>query len=1059
MREILDSPAWFEALSLSERAALLTDNADFPHAERLERAERKAHRWRTEADLLDDQGFAERLALDGLTPDLFLRILATPTAVLREHLDGLPDWLTTLGRLFSQPAPPLPAHLQDNLGILEVLRPLIADAYTQIRTGLHRIATTTSPAPFDPEAIGPQLLDALLRRLRWASERALVLELHASRLEGKLQGETPEERFQSFLSSLRQPGTALEILERYPVLARDACRHAGQWVETSLEMMERFSVDRGELIDRLVAGSDPGLVTEVRSGLSDRHAGGRSVAILTFASGWRAVYKPKPLAVDACFQRLIAWLDERGATPSLRHVAILDKGSYGWMEHVPSGPCATPEEVERFFQRQGAWAALFHVLEASDFHHENLIADGEHPVPIDLETLFQPSPGLTGSHAPLAHTVLRSGLLPRSWGHDIYGGLDLSGMAGEGGLDLHVNRITGEGTDRMRWGSERIRMEAGLNTPTLCGEAVPLWEQSDAVLRGFQSMYRLLSSLREELLLPEGPLALFAELPVRTLLRGTIVYSHLLRVGNHPDYLRSGLDRDRLFDRLWLETDRQPVLRRALQAEWADLANGDIPRFETRPASIDLLHSHGRVESFFANPGLEQVQDRLRSMDEDDLERQCWLIRSSLSATRPPSERRTLVATPLPDVPGTGLAEPDRFLEAARRIGDRLARLAREGGGLVAWFHLDPKPAGWHLEPVPPGLYAGLSGITLFLAHLGRLAGSERFEHLARTTLRTVRQRISGPAGLPPQIGAFDGSGGILYTFTHLGLLWDEPALLDTAEEMAVRIAPAIENDKFFDLIAGAAGGAASLLALHRHRPSPFLLETAVRCGDHLLAKAIRSDRGTAWPPFRDADPLPLTGFGHGTAGIAWALARLAQVSGESRFEEAARGAMAYERSWFSPEQGGWPDLRDDRRSTDGEREFMFAWCHGAPGIGLGRAGSLSCLDDPKMLSEIRIAARSTLSQGFGFNHSLCHGDLGNLELVREAGRVLGDPELTAEADRLATRILVQIEQEGPRWGASTETEVPGLMTGLAGTGYGLLRAAYPDRVPSVLLLETPEAR
>src|SRR4028119_2106517 len=169
MREILDSPAWFEALSLSERAALLTDNADFPHAERLERAERKAHRWRTEADLLDDQGFAERLALDGLTPDLFLRILATPTAVLREHLDGLPDWLTTLGRLFSQPAPPLPAHLQDNLGILEVLRPLIADAYTQIRTGLHRIATTTSPAPFDPEAIGPQLLDPPPSRARAAS--------------------------------------------------------------------------------------------------------------------------------------------------------------------------------------------------------------------------------------------------------------------------------------------------------------------------------------------------------------------------------------------------------------------------------------------------------------------------------------------------------------------------------------------------------------------------------------------------------------------------------------------------------------------------------------------------------------------------------------------------------------------------------------------------------------------------------------------------------------------------------------------------------------------------
>ena len=109
-----------------------------------------------------------------------------------------------------------------------------------------------------------------------------------------------------------------------------------------------------------------------------------------------------------------------------------------------------------------------------------------------------------------------------------------------------------------------------------------------------------------------------------------------------------------------------------------------------------------------------------------------------------------------------------------------------------------------------------------------------------------------------------------------------------------------------------------------------------------------------------------------------------------------------------------------------------------------------------EMREEIRAAVRSTLAAGFGFNHSLCHGDLGNLELVREAGRVLGDAELTAEADRLAARILKRIEDEGPRCGASARTEIPGLMTGLAGIGYGLLRAAWPDRVPSVLLLETP---
>jgi lantibiotic modifying enzyme len=118
--------------------------------------------------------------------------------------------------------------------------------------------------------------------------------------------------------------------------------------------------------------------------------------------------------------------------------------------------------------------------------------------------------------------------------------------------------------------------------------------------------------------------------------------------------------------------------------------------------------------------------------------------------------------------------------------------------------------------------------------------------------------------------------------------------------------------------------------------------------------------------------------------------------------------------------------------------------------------GTLAFLDDPHLIGEIRAAARSTLAHGFGGSQSLCHGDLGNLELVREAGRLLGDPGLTAEADRLAARILTRIEAGDLRCGARPKTESLGLMVGIAGIGYGLLRAASPARVPSVLLLETP---
>ena len=419
MHEIFAAPDWFDALTLAERAALLGPDSEAAlPPEQIERAARKASRWRSESELLDDWLFAQRLALDGLTPDRFLRVLATPTADLRQHAAGSPDWLRLLERTYSQASPPLPASVEDSggLGILELLRPLIADAHARVLAGLRRIAAG-APGLCAPEDLAASLLATLIRRLRWASERALALELHVSRLEGRLQGETPEERFRSFVEALRQPAGALEILRRYPVLARDACRHAGQWVETTLEMMERFAADREEIVRQLGAGADPGPLAAVSTGLSDRHDGGRSVAVLAFASGLQAVYKPKSLAVDVHFQALVAWLGERGCDPPLRRLAVLDRGGYGWVEHVAARPCETPEEAERFHERQGAWAALFYALEATDFHHENLIAEGEHPVPIDLETLFQPAaaePSAGGpGYLPTAHTVLNSGLLPR----------------------------------------------------------------------------------------------------------------------------------------------------------------------------------------------------------------------------------------------------------------------------------------------------------------------------------------------------------------------------------------------------------------------------------------------------------------------------------------------------------------------------------------------------------------------------------------------------------------------------------------------------------------------
>jgi lantibiotic modifying enzyme len=131
----------------------------------------------------------------------------------------------------------------------------------------------------------------------------------------------------------------------------------------------------------------------------------------------------------------------------------------------------------------------------------------------------------------------------------------------------------------------------------------------------------------------------------------------------------------------------------------------------------------------------------------------------------------------------------------------------------------------------------------------------------------------------------------------------------------------------------------------------------------------------------------------------------------------------------------------------------LAGFSHGAPGIGLARLAAVPLLqDDGGIRADIATALQTTLTTGFGFSHSLCHGDLGNLELLLQSD----EPSWRDTANRLVGAILDSARQHGWRCGTPMGIESPGLMTGLAGIGYGLLRLAAPARVPSVLTLEGP---
>jgi len=346
------------------------------------------------------------------------------------------------------------------------------------------------------------------------------------------------------------------------------------------------------------------------------------------------------------------------------------------------------------------------------------------------------------------------------------------------------------------------------------------------------------------------------------------------------------------------------------------------------------------------------------------------------------------------------------------------------------------------------GLYAGISGRAFFIGYLGALPGDDTYRNTARKSIALVRRQLERlkPAGLQMLgLGGFSGLGGIIYTLAHLGFLWEDGSLIDDAHSVAADVPSLIDSDRMLDVVSGSAGCIAALRVLDTISPSDRLLKLATSCGDRLLHVQKQQDVGAAWET--DAPSIrPLTGFSHGSSGIAWALLKLAAWGDESRFRTAAESAIAYERSTFVPEESNWPDFR--RRNSGSEPRFCAAWCHGAAGIALARLDSLPYLDDVQSRDEISIGLQKTIESGFGIDRSLCHGDFGNLDILTLAGQRLGRPW-----DMITKRLTAEVLS---RAAAEQTTPALGMMVGLAGIGYSLLRLSCPERVPSVLILEPP---
>jgi type 2 lantibiotic biosynthesis protein LanM len=289
--------------------------------------------------------------------------------------------------------------------------------------------------------------------------------------------------------------------------------------------------------------------------------------IVTFASGLKLVYKPKDLGIEQAYVNLLAWLNQHSAPLPFKLFQVLNRSGYGWVEFIESFLSKDKEESKRYYQRSGMLLCLVYLLDSTDLHHENIIACGEHPVLIDLETLMHPwvreveeiEGNNTGvkflANQQIWDSVLRTALLPH-W-QFIYQGqpYDASGLGGvspkkQSDQQHEEGNITNNKTEHQKASlpNNNLKYKIQSSKPNL-----PFPDQTKSALEdyyqdiidGFQQMYMygFLMNHQQELLALDSPLTAFSGQPVRFVFRNTSTYLSLLQHTLNPKFLEDGRDR------------------------------------------------------------------------------------------------------------------------------------------------------------------------------------------------------------------------------------------------------------------------------------------------------------------------------------------------------------------------------------------------------------------------------------------------------------------------------------------------------------------------------------
>ncbi len=551
------------------------------------------------------------------------------------------------------------------------------------------------------------------------------------------------------------------FLIKYPVMTR----RLTALITISIKMRRDFTkllFDSHQKIRSTFFPNRPSArIVGISPGLSDVHEDGWAVCKITYEDGGELIYKPHISEVEGVWTVFLNEVSELAGLSPFKIPCVLKLDSGIIQEWIEQKPVSSEEAIAGYFFRAGFLSCIVFSLGGSDFHCENVIAFGDCPVLVDVETVV-------GRHIGAESTILSNNFYP----------------------------FLGFGKGLVPGDCALCDMAGTQNLPTIDGEVFfEAYAYGEYVLDGFKLAYQTLMTnerhLRE---LVKG----FEGLSARLVLRPTMYYHKLMTLMNRPERMRGAIDAEAGI--FWLA--------RSYQGDMDHLATYFVQEFHSLQALL-----FPKILAVIGQKGYAQspIPGGLRMLSEMDCRRNARRIRVSLQSTR------------LDD--GAAEVWHDHEGDNTQSIAEKskltviCERYARCVLGVLE--HKTDQFVGvqgrnrYYFGPDKYCMMEGLLGMAVGLSASVHVIGRHSLvQETLDNYLRALQIQIEPHSVLGFGPGLADGLGGLIRGLTIIGVHMPDSRALSILDDLLSRLMAEIGRIRCSDNAALLYGDAGLLLAL-----------------------------------------------------------------------------------------------------------------------------------------------------------------------------------------------------------------------------------------------------